>query len=181
MIISFGLAVTVQAKEWSTPEAMRAFGKPGDTVNPALLEQHRKYGQNGHAAQKEKKGSKRNVKAKLKHNNDDENIVSSQKYTNSNLVDTNISDTKSISVNNIPNIKYKQDINDMLKSIVGKDIAVDTKYGVELIHVMSISGNDIIVDSPNGLDVLHVMSINGPDIIVDTPNGLGLLHVMKYN
>lgn len=25
------------SKEWSTPEALRAFGKPGDTVNPALL------------------------------------------------------------------------------------------------------------------------------------------------
>jgi len=78
----------VVAKEWSTPEAMRAFGEPGDTVNPALLEKHRKYGLNEHPTKKKKQKANRNTTVKNK-TRKDENIAASPKYANSSLANTN--------------------------------------------------------------------------------------------
>ena len=60
------------AKEWSTPEALRAFGEPGDTVNPALLEKHRKYGSNEHPAKKKKQ--KAEQRKQVRNSNNSEQI-----------------------------------------------------------------------------------------------------------
>jgi hypothetical protein len=53
---------SVLGQEWSTPEALRAFGKSGDTVNPDLLNKHRKPPQEQNLKQKNKKTTVTNYK-----------------------------------------------------------------------------------------------------------------------
>lgn len=85
LVIFFGYSNGAVAQEWSTPEAMQAFGKPGDTVNPTLLEQHKKHGLYGHPIQNDQK-TKKNSKVKVKSNSN----LADPKYTNHDLENNHV-------------------------------------------------------------------------------------------